>query len=285
MTTRAKRVLVVFVGILAVAALAWQLPEIAAGGLLYPVRRDTIPPPPEGCADARFDSAGLELRGWRCPAAGGRRGTILYLHGIADNRSSSAGVIRRYVPRGWDVAAYDSRRHGASGGEVCTYGFHEKDDLRRIIDSLPQGPVVLFGTSLGAAIALQAAADEPRIALVIAAEVFSDLETVARERAPLVLPSWAIRRAFEIAQRRGSFKIDEVSPVTAAGRITAPVLLIHGADDRETPPAHSERVLAALKGPRRLLLIAGAGHNQSLNQAAAWEVIDDWIGRAAGGAR
>jgi dipeptidyl aminopeptidase/acylaminoacyl peptidase len=68
--------------------------------------------------------------------------------------------------------------------------------------------------------------------------------------------------------------------VLAAARIKAPVLLIHGDRDRETPPAHSRRVFEALTGPKRLILVPGAGHNQSLRSAEVWSEIDRWIDAA-----
>jgi uncharacterized protein len=67
-----------------------------------------------------------------------------------------------------------------------------------------------------------------------------------------------------------------VNPAAAATRIHAPVMVIHGANDQETPPAHSERVYAALAGPKKLLLVPGADHNDALT-ADAWRQIDDWI--------
>ena len=67
-----------------------------------------------------------------------------------------------------------------------------------------------------------------------------------------------------------------MSPEKAAARIRIPVLLIHGANDVDTPPAHSERVRRALGGPSELVLVAGAGHNHSLNDDA-WRRIDAWI--------
>jgi len=67
----------------------------------------------------------VDLKGWQCVATGNRRGTLIYLHGIADNRGSAAGVIERFVRRGFDVVAYDSRAHEESTGRVCTYGFYE----------------------------------------------------------------------------------------------------------------------------------------------------------------
>jgi uncharacterized protein len=58
------------------------------------------------------------------------------------------------------------------------------------------------------------------------------------------------------------------------------VLLIHGAADVETPPAHSERVRAALRGPSELMLVPGAGHNHSRNDERVWTKIADWFDRA-----
>jgi pimeloyl-ACP methyl ester carboxylesterase len=266
-------------------AIAWaQLPGIAAGGLLHPARHVTSRQPPPNCVDRQFAGAGVTLRGWTCAAPSPARGTIVYLHGIADNRGSAAGVIQRFVPRGFDVIAYDSRAHGDSEGDACTYGFFEKQDLRRVVDTLAPGPVVLIGTSLGAAVALQAAADDPRITAVVAAETFSDLRTVATERAPAVLTKGTIDRAFAAAEAQAHFRVDDVRPQQSVQRITAPVLIIHGAQDAETPPAHSERVYAALNGPKQLILVPGAGHNGSL-RADVWEQIDRWIDGAIPRAR
>ena len=111
---------------------------------------------------------------------------------------------------------------------------------------------------------------------VIAAETFSDLRTVATERAPFFFTSGVIERAFRLAEQRGRFQVDAVSPVAAAAEIRNPVLLIHGAADSETPPEHSQRVLAALAGTKRLILVPGAGHNQAL-RGEVWDEIDRWL--------
>jgi len=203
-------------------------------------------------------------------------------HGIADNRGSGLGAARRFTPHGLEVVAYDSRANGDSGGNICTYGFYEKRDLRRVLDALdgldpaPLGPVILVGTSLGAAIALQTAAEDRRITAVVAAESFSDLRTIATERAPWFLPGPIVRRAFARAELQGRFQVDAVSPVNAARQITVPVLVIHGAEDRETSPEHSRRIYDALAGPRTLLMVDGAGHNQSL-KPDTWQTIEKWI--------
>jgi dipeptidyl aminopeptidase/acylaminoacyl peptidase len=67
-----------------------------------------------------------------------------------------------------------------------------------------------------------------------------------------------------------------VSALAAAAKITVPVFLIHGDADVETPPNHSRRVFAALRGPKRLLLVPGAPHNGSL-RSEVWDEIERWI--------
>lgn len=268
---------VVLIASLTCVVIATQAPEWGAGALLYPARSTRTHPTPAGCEDRQFTADGVALSGWFCRSAAARRGTIVYLHGIADNRGSGRGVIARYTPRGFDVIAYDSRRHGESEGDVCTYGFYEKNDLRAVLDTLEPGPVIVIGSSLGAAVALQAAAIDDRISAVVAAEVFSDLRTILTERAPAALPNILIWRVFTAAQRRGRFDIEAVSPMDAAKSIHAPVLLIHGEADVETTPDHSRRVLDALAGQKRLILVAGVGHNHSLSSPEVWEEIDSWV--------
>jgi pimeloyl-ACP methyl ester carboxylesterase len=253
-----------------------QLPALGAVGLLYPLRRAVNIAPPAPCEDAVIRGAGVNLKGWRCRATAPRRGTIVYLHGVADNRASAVGVIERFAPHGFDVVAYDSRAHGESEGKVCTYGFFERDDLRSVVDTIEPGPVVLIGTSLGAAVALQHAARDTRVAAVVAAETFSDLRTVATERAPFFFTPEAIRRTFELAEEQGTFQVDVVSPLHAAAQIAVPVLLVHGEADVDTPPAHSQRVYAALTAAKRLILVPAAGHNGSL-VPHVWTQIEQWL--------
>ena len=247
-----------------------------AGALLHPSRRALTTPRPAGAEDVAFESGGLKLRGWLFRGPGKRRGTVIYLHGSADNRVSGVYIAERFLKRGFDALAYDSRAHGESDGDACTYGYFEKEDLRKALDLLTVKPVVAIGVSLGGAVALQAAAEDSRIAAVVAVATFSDIRTVAAERAPFVASRANIDAAFRLAEQQAAFKADEASPVKAAERIRVPVLLIHGRADHETFPQHSERVLAALHGEKRLLLIPGAGHNDSL-RPEVWAEIDTWL--------
>jgi pimeloyl-ACP methyl ester carboxylesterase len=250
-------------------------PAWAANALLHPPRRPVTQVPARPHENVDYD-VGVHLRGWLFRTDRPRRGLLVYLHGVGDNRESGIGVAAHFNALGFDVLTYDSRAHGESGGDACTYGYYEKKDLSRGLDQLGGGPVLALGVSLGAAVALQAAADDPRIAAVVAVSSFSDLRTVGAERAPFFASRGNIAKAFELAEAEAAFRADEVSPVAAAARIRAPVLLVHGADDRDTRPAHSERIYAALPGPKRLVLVPGAGHNDVLN-AGAWHTIDEWV--------
>ena len=277
------RLVLVGIGVVATIAIGFvwsELPSIGANMLLHPQRHVEAGTPPQTCESTTFTGEGLNLEGWRCHPPSEIRGTLIYLHGIGDNRWSGAGIIKRFGARGFDVVAYDERAHGQSDGDACTYGFFEKLDLHRVLDTV-SGPIVLLGHSLGAAIALQEAADDPRVTTVVAAETFSDLRTVAMERAPFFFTSGAIDRGFRLAEHEARFLVDTVSPVKAAAHIKIPVLVIHGEADTDTPPSHSRRVFEALAGPKRLILVPGARHNESL-RGAVWDEVDRWIDDALG---
>jgi len=258
-------------------------PSWGAAALLHPSRRPVGIAPALAHRDVVFDDEGVTLRGWLFPTASSARGvTVVYLHGSSDNRTSGVWIAQQLVARGLDVLAYDSRAHGASGGDACTYGFYERRDLRRALDNLGVHRAILVGVSLGGAVALQAAAEDRRIAGVVAVATFSDLESIARDRAPFVASKRQIREALALAEREAHFQVSDVSPIKAAARVRVPVLLVHGASDHETRPVHSQRVFTALAGPRRLLLVKDAGHDDAL--AKAWPEVEAWIEQTATGA-
>jgi len=60
-------------------------------------------------------------------------------------------------------------------------------------------------------------------------------------------------------------------------RIHVPVLLVHGSNDTETRPTHSERIFKALNEPKRLILVPGAGHNDALAGEPVWKEIESFL--------
>lgn len=264
--------------VLALLSAACMPPEWGANALLNPWRRPLPPAPRLAHEDVAFTSEGLTLRGWLFRAEGPRQGLIVYLHGISDNRQSGVGVAQRFVPGGYDVFLYDSRAHGTSDGKYCTYGFHEKRDLSAALDALKADRAIVFGSSLGAAVALQAAAVDARIVAVIAQSSFSDLRAIVEDRAPWIATRSEVDQALALAEARGEFKVAEASPRAVAGAIRVPVLLLHGERDRETRPEHSRRIFDALTAPKRLILVPAAGHNDVLGGAGVWGKIEEWLG-------
>jgi pimeloyl-ACP methyl ester carboxylesterase len=250
-----------------------------AAAILHPWHRPVLFEPDLPCETIAFESDGLRLEGWLFRAPAPQRGLIVYLHGIADNRQSGLGVARRFVPLGYDVLAYDSRAHGRSQGDFCTYGYFERRDVTRALDAVGAKRAVLFGSSLGAAVALQAAAVDPRVIGVISQSSFADLPSIVRDRAPWYLPEAYVTAAIARAGERAGFPPSEASPVAAAARIHVPVLLIHGAADDETPCRHSQHIFDALAGAKRLLLVPGAGHNDVLAREEVWQEIERFCRR------
>jgi pimeloyl-ACP methyl ester carboxylesterase len=257
--------------------------EWGAAAILHPVRRSLTRHPTRPFETVVFTSEGAQLEGWLFRTAGERRGLVVYLHGIADNRQSGLGAVERLMPEGYDVFTFDARAHGRSTGEACTYGYYERRDVGRALDALGAPRAILLGHSLGAAVALQAAAVDSRVSGVVAASSFSDLPTIVRERSRwLWLPSPYVEAALRRAGEEGRFPPAEASPVALAPQIAAPVLLLHGADDFKTPPDHSRRIAAALRCPHRLVVLPGVGHDEILGREEAWREIRRFLGEVAG---
>jgi uncharacterized protein len=252
--------------------------ESGANQILVPARRPPMVTDVPHTDISLRTADGLTLKGWLFRSqAQTHRGLMIYLHGIGDDRRGAIDLAERFGPKGYDILGYDSRAHGESEGRYCTYGYFEKRDVQAALDSLHAPSAILFGSSLGASVALQAAAVEPRVHGVVAQSPFSDLDTIVRERAPEFAPRSVVDAALAAAGERAGFRTGEVSPLADAPRIQAPVLLIHGGADTGTPPAHSQRLYAQLRGLKQLLIVPGKGHLDVLDDEAVWKVIARWL--------
>jgi uncharacterized protein len=217
---------------------------------------------------------GIRLSSWLIKAPS-PRGTILYLHGVADCKIDGIRLAGLLHARQYNVLLFDSRRHGMSGGEFCTYGFYEKHDVPKIIDYLSRrsdlrlGPVGLFGTSMGAAIAIQAAALDGRIRAVVAENSFATLRSIFDDyqKRMIKLPfhylrNFVIKRSELIAR----FKAADVSPLELVARIDTPILFSYSADDQLINPRYTHMLYDRKRDPRELHAITGALHNDALQK-------------------
>jgi alpha-beta hydrolase superfamily lysophospholipase len=260
-------------------------PEWGAHALLHPSRRAShgIPDGSESFEVNVEDN--LVLKGWWARAQGPRRGLIVWLHGVGDNKDSAEGLIERYIKRGFDVAAYDSRAHGASGGQLCTYGFYEKYDLGRVLDVLAHAGAgvdhtIVIGISMGGGVALQAAAIEPRVRAVAALAPFVELRRAATLAAPFWMSQKTVEAALLRAEQEGHFRIDEVSPLSAVAHLQVPLLVVYGTGDKKLPSEDAKKLLEAARSPeKQLVAIADANRDNLIDHKETWAALDQFVDR------
>lgn len=213
---------------------------------------------------------GFALRGWLLPVQSEARGTIIILHGVSESKIAGLPMAKELHDHRYNVVLYDSRCHGESGGRYCTYGYHEKFDAQSVIDfvmsrnDLHVGKIGLFGWSMGAAVALQVAAIDHRVAAVVAESGFATLRTVFDDyqRRMIKLP-WHYLRNIVIKRSEylADFKANDVAPVEAVKRIHIPLFILHGTEDNLIKYNYSEKVYNAANEPKALWLIPGARHH------------------------
>lgn len=213
---------------------------------------------------------GLKLACWLIKADRDSRGTIVHLHGIADCKIDGLSLARLFHERHYNVFLFDSRRHGVSEGRFCTFGFYEKNDVSTIIDYLESrtdltlGRIGLFGTSMGAAIALQSAARDRRIAAVVSENSFATLRSVFDDyqKRIIKLPFHYLRNlVIKHSELMADFRANDVSPLESVRNIRIPVLFIYGSKDRHIDHKYSLMLYERANEPKEMFAVEGAAHN------------------------
>ena len=291
---------------------------LVAPGFLHPLRR-VLTPDLIREADASFAHTGgtrqdfevrapdgMLLRGWMVTAKNPNGNWVLLFHGVADNRIGVIGQSEFLLRAGYNVLMMDARSHGASDGPVATYGWLERNDTRAIIDALlayeqdreislqrstrflpgwpldarPPLHIFALGESMGAGIALQSAAADPRIEAVVAEASFANLREASYDYAGLrwsptlgktvFAPfSWTLLYR---GQKLTGFPIAEVSPEKAVASRPFPVLLICDEQDVALPCRHTQLIYAAAIGSKQIWQVPGAFHTAALGfQPAEFE--------------
>ena len=196
------------------------------------------------------------LRGWLLRPTAGNGKAAIVLHGLADNRLGMIGYAELLLAHGYTVLVPDARAHGASGGDLATYGLLEREDIHRWVDFLSKatepGCIYGMGESMGAAELLQSLQVESRFCAVVAESPFSTFREIAYDRMgqPFRLGPWVgsvmLRPMVEIAFLRVRWKygldMQRVSPEDAVAQSHIPVLLIHGQFDGNIPVRHSQAI-------------------------------------------
>jgi alpha-beta hydrolase superfamily lysophospholipase len=223
----------------------------------------------------------IVLRGWKVRPPAPNGGWVLLYHGINDNRTGCSGHAEFLLRRGYSVLMMDARAQGESGGDMVTFGWKERYDTVAIADALYASENVrhlyALGVSMGAALALQSAAVEPRIEAVAAEDPFANLREVSYDYAGLFIGPWlgktlfrpAVIVAMHAVEKEGGFKPEDASPEKAVAARPFAVLLICGTSDRRIPCRHARRIFESARGPKELWVVDGAEHASALGRAPA----------------
>jgi len=252
------------------AALALLLALGACTGLFFqPMKGHVFDPASIGFTyrDVDFEAVdGTALHGWYFPAEGEPSGSILFLHGNAENISTHFANVAWLAKSGFAVLVFDYRGYGRSAGSPDLGGLHL--DVAAALDALLRQPetdpdrIAVIGQSLGAALALTAMAASPmkdRLRAVIIEGAFVGYPEIAREKLAAFWLTWPLQQPL-------SWTIDgRYSPLEAAAEI-APVPLLVILDEADTiiPPHHGEALFAAAGEPKTLWRLPGSGHIQAL---------------------
>lgn len=211
---------------------------------------------------ASFKS-GQNIHGWWYPADKKDAPAILYLHGVRWNLTGQLFRIEQLHALGYSVLAIDYRGFGQSHGELPSETTVYEDariawERFQVLQPDPSKRLI-YGHSLGGAVAIDLAAELgkqvplPVRGLVIES-TFTSLADVATAVANTSLPvRWLLSQKFD--------SIDKIAD------IHMPLLVVHGLDDRYVPPRFSQQLFEAAQEPKRLLLVPGASHNNSMSLA------------------
>ena len=209
---------------------------------------------------------GLRLIAWYLP--GTRPAAVVVSGGHRGRAGDVLGISTALQREGFHVLVHGWRGTPGSDPAAHTLGVYERRDLEAAVDAvaarLGDVPIGLLGYSLGGAVSLVVAADDPRVRAVCADSAFSDPLAVLADGVERVLriPGAVLTApvAAALARRTGA-RLGDFQPLAAVGRLTPrPLLLIHGDADTAVRPVHARRLFDAAGAPRELWTVPGAAH-------------------------
>ena len=250
----ARRLLIVVVTVALVGAGLLALLWSQQRRLIYFPSRGPVPAAAavlRGGQDVALQTEdGLRLGAWFMPAEQTPAPTVLVFNGNAGNRSGRAALAEAFNRMGLSVLLFDYRGYGGNPGRPSEDGLAADARGARAWlagrAEVDQDRIVYFGESLGAAVALGLAVQQPPAALILRSP-FTSLGEVGA----LHFRWLPVRRLLT----------DEFPSIERIGSLTAPLLVITGTNEDIVPEWMSHQLFDAAPEPKRYVLVPGVGHN------------------------
>ena len=239
-----------------------RVPALDEMILFQPDRKGNWEPDQLKYSDVEFESADTTaLHGWYCPAEA-PRAVVLYCHGNGGNIAWMADYFEFLrTQHRLSVLAFDYRGYGKSKGTPTVEGVLADGRAARVklaeLAGVPSAEVVVWGRSMGGAVAVQLASEEAPRGLILEC-TFDSFKTVAKHHAP--------RWAFLVPE-------DRLSSVKRIPDVQCPLFQVHGTADRVVPYACGQTLYAAANEPKFFYTLRGADHNTA-SPAKLYEQID-----------
>jgi uncharacterized protein len=215
-------------------------------------------------------SDGEKLGAWFAPGRDDAP-SVLLLHGNRGSRQSSLGRAEIFASQGCAVLLISLRAHGDSTGDFHDIGFSAQRDVWAAVQFLevrrPGRPILVMGTSMGAAAAIFAASElGNRVQGYILESPYQDLKTAAWNRTDVYLPPVLSQAAYLGLRAVGPLflpNLDEISPLTAISEIPThtPVLILAGDADRLARLEEAQALYRQVAAHGRLVIFPGADHH------------------------
>lgn len=229
---------------------------------------------------------GVDLHGWWLDAREPVRGTVLFLHGNAENISTHIGSVSWLPAAGYQVLLIDYRGFGRSGGAPQLPAVLA--DIRAAFEWLLHEPAAagqplfLLGQSIGASLGGYLAGTRPelrdRLSAVVLDAGFARYSWIAREVAARSWLTRALQGPIAWSMPDGYDLLDVVG-----GIAPVPLLIIHGREDEIVPYRHALALHAAAREPRFLLSYDGPHIGSFQDPQIRMAVLDFFADVAAGG--
>jgi fermentation-respiration switch protein FrsA (DUF1100 family) len=231
----------------------------AQRALIFPAPQTTRTAPqaagyPEAEEHALATADGEKVIVWHVPANPGHA-VVIYFPGNGDFLAGSVGRFREITSDGTGLVALSYRGYAGSSGRPSEQGLLRDAAAAYAFTSARYSAdqIVLWGFSLGSGVAVALAADHPVEKIILEAP-YTSIADVAASAIPFAPVRWLVRDPFRSDAR--------------IARVTAPLLIMHGARDPTISIGFGERLFALAGQPKQLVRFPEAGHNDLDNYGA-----------------